>query len=129
MAKIDSIVGISDGFGYFPIHHWTCAASRRCSAVTVTGGVNVKAIPGNPFWYSTETVVLAKAVLRNAYKPRNSCLIATIISLMAAKFLCCLPLRLGVLIISFVQFLFAGAIAGLLWFSVWYSKEHENSCK
>ncbi|CAA7261656.1 unnamed protein product [Cyclocybe aegerita] len=43
---------------------------------------------------------------------------------MAAKFLCCLPLRLGVVVISFLQFLFSGAAAGLLWWALWYN--HEN---
>ncbi|KAF8895692.1 hypothetical protein CPB84DRAFT_1837113 [Gymnopilus junonius] len=37
---------------------------------------------------------------------------------MAAKFLCCLPLRLGVVVISFLQFLFCGAIAGSLWWAL-----------
>ncbi|KAF8200715.1 hypothetical protein BJ912DRAFT_577623 [Pholiota molesta] len=37
---------------------------------------------------------------------------------MAAKFLCCLPLRFGVIVISFLQFLFCGAFAGLLWWAL-----------
>jgi len=34
---------------------------------------------------------------------------------MVAKFLCCLPLRLGVLVISFLLFLISGAAAALMW--------------
>ncbi|KJA20766.1 hypothetical protein HYPSUDRAFT_78186 [Hypholoma sublateritium FD-334 SS-4] len=45
---------------------------------------------------------------------------------MAAKFLCCLPLRLGVLIISFLQFLFCGAFAGLLWWALLYGAKHNS---
>jgi hypothetical protein len=33
---------------------------------------------------------------------------------MGAKYLCCLPLRLGVLVISFLQFLSNAAVTGLL---------------
>jgi len=36
---------------------------------------------------------------------------------MGAKFLCCLPLRLGVAIFTIGQFLVAGAFAGLIWFA------------
>ncbi len=32
------------------------------------------------------------------------------------KFLCCLPVRIGVFLLSFFEFLSAGAVAGLLWF-------------
>jgi len=45
---------------------------------------------------------------------------------MAAKFLCCLPLRLGVIIISFFQFLFCGALAGLLWWALWFAHDHKS---
>ena len=48
---------------------------------------------------------------------------------MAAKFLCCLPLRLGVIVISFIQILVCGGYAGLLWWALWYDKEHANDCK
>ncbi|KAG6920018.1 hypothetical protein DXG01_010086 [Tephrocybe rancida] len=34
---------------------------------------------------------------------------------MGAKFLCCLPLRLGVLVIAFIQFVITGGAAGLVW--------------
>jgi len=37
---------------------------------------------------------------------------------MGAKFLCCLPLRLGVLVISVIQFLICGGVAGLLWWAL-----------
>ncbi|KNZ73975.1 hypothetical protein J132_08912 [Termitomyces sp. J132] len=37
---------------------------------------------------------------------------------MAAKFLCCLPLRLGVLVIAFIQFLITGATAAAVWWSL-----------
>ncbi|KAH6914263.1 hypothetical protein BKA70DRAFT_1519944 [Coprinopsis sp. MPI-PUGE-AT-0042] len=37
---------------------------------------------------------------------------------MAAKFLCCLPLRLGVFIFTLLQFLVSGAAAGLFWYIV-----------
>jgi hypothetical protein len=33
---------------------------------------------------------------------------------MGAKYLCCLPLRLGVLVISFLQFITGLAVAGIL---------------
>jgi hypothetical protein len=33
---------------------------------------------------------------------------------MGAKYLCCLPLRLGVLLISFLQFIVSLAVAGIL---------------
>ncbi|TFK44438.1 hypothetical protein BDQ12DRAFT_661196 [Crucibulum laeve] len=46
---------------------------------------------------------------------------------MAAKFLCCLPLRFGVLLISFLQFLASGATAGLVWWLLWYTNEHSVS--
>lgn len=42
---------------------------------------------------------------------------------MAPKFCCCLPLRLGTLIISFIQFLLCGAAAGGFWFLLWAAKE------
>jgi hypothetical protein len=45
---------------------------------------------------------------------------------MAAKFLCCLPLRLGVLVISFLQLLLSGGIAGILWWALWYANENSN---
>ncbi|TFK75473.1 hypothetical protein BDN72DRAFT_832355 [Pluteus cervinus] len=45
---------------------------------------------------------------------------------MSAKFLCCLPLRLGVLIISFVQFLICFLVAGLMWFALHVS-EHAQT--
>jgi len=45
---------------------------------------------------------------------------------MAAKFLCCLPLRLGVLVISFLQFLLSGASAGILWWALWSANENSN---
>lgn len=37
---------------------------------------------------------------------------------MAAKFCCCLPLRLGVFIFTILQFLLTGAAAGLIWFAL-----------
>jgi len=46
---------------------------------------------------------------------------------MAAKFLCCLPLRLGVIVISFLEFLLCGGSAGLLWWAVWYANKNTNS--
>ncbi|KLO13639.1 hypothetical protein SCHPADRAFT_873754 [Schizopora paradoxa] len=39
------------------------------------------------------------------------------------KFLCCLPVRICVFLLSFLEFLSAGIIAGLLWFAV-LSKDH-----
>ncbi|KAH9485160.1 hypothetical protein JR316_0002067 [Psilocybe cubensis] len=45
---------------------------------------------------------------------------------MAAKFLCCLPLRLGVIVISFCQFILCGALAGLLWFALAIAKEDND---
>jgi len=54
---------------------------------------------------------------------------------MAPKFCCCLPLRLGTLIISFIQFLLCGAAAGGFWFLLWAAKERgllenlENSAR
>ncbi|PPQ77192.1 hypothetical protein CVT25_011038 [Psilocybe cyanescens] len=45
---------------------------------------------------------------------------------MAAKFLCCLPLRLGVIIISFCQFFFCGALAGLLWYTLSLARQNGN---
>jgi hypothetical protein len=48
---------------------------------------------------------------------------------MAAKFLCCLPLRLGVIVISFIQFLLCGGFAGLQWWALWYANENANDCK
>ncbi|KAF5386267.1 hypothetical protein D9615_002302 [Tricholomella constricta] len=42
---------------------------------------------------------------------------------MGAKFLCCLPLRLGVLVIAFIQFIITGAAAGLVW---WLLIEKHN---
>ncbi|KAF9453984.1 hypothetical protein P691DRAFT_657386 [Macrolepiota fuliginosa MF-IS2] len=38
---------------------------------------------------------------------------------MSPKFCCCLPLRLGVLVISFIQFLLCGAAAGGFWYLLW----------
>jgi hypothetical protein len=35
---------------------------------------------------------------------------------MAPKFCCCLPLRLGAMVISLLQFLFCGAAAGGFWY-------------
>ncbi|KAF9524012.1 hypothetical protein CPB83DRAFT_774598 [Crepidotus variabilis] len=46
---------------------------------------------------------------------------------MSAKFLCCLPLRLGVLIISFLQFLLFGGLAGLTWYALWYDHKSDLS--
>jgi len=34
------------------------------------------------------------------------------------KFLCCFPVRIGVFLLSFFEFLSAGAVAGLLWFGI-----------
>jgi len=54
---------------------------------------------------------------------------------MAPKFCCCLPLRLGTLIISFIQFLLCGAAAGGFWFLLWAANERglleslENSAR
>jgi len=45
---------------------------------------------------------------------------------MAAKFLCCLPLRLGVIVISLLQLLFCGALAVLLWWALLYAGKHGN---
>ncbi|KAF4621079.1 hypothetical protein D9613_000380 [Agrocybe pediades] len=45
---------------------------------------------------------------------------------MAPKFLCCLPLRLGVLVISLIQFVICGATAGLLWFFVHFLLENHD---
>ncbi|KAF9482105.1 hypothetical protein BDN70DRAFT_875388 [Pholiota conissans] len=42
---------------------------------------------------------------------------------MAAKFLCCLPLRFGVIVISFLQFFFSGALAGLLWWALIHASQ------
>ncbi|KAF8070425.1 hypothetical protein FPV67DRAFT_1019335 [Lyophyllum atratum] len=42
---------------------------------------------------------------------------------MGAKFLCCLPLRLGVLVIAFIQFAITGAAAGFVW---WLLIEKNN---
>ena len=39
---------------------------------------------------------------------------------MAAKFLFCLPLRLGVILFTLFQFLAAGAASAFLWFIIWY---------
>ncbi|KAG6889116.1 hypothetical protein C0995_003685 [Termitomyces sp. Mi166 len=41
---------------------------------------------------------------------------------MAAKFLCCLPLRLGVLVIAFIQFIITGATAAAVWWSLSLAK-------
>ncbi|PPR02415.1 hypothetical protein CVT26_011383 [Gymnopilus dilepis] len=45
---------------------------------------------------------------------------------MAAKFLCCLPLRLGVVIISVLQFLFCGAFAGVLWWAICFAHKDQS---
>ncbi|KAF9049930.1 hypothetical protein BJ165DRAFT_1525231 [Panaeolus papilionaceus] len=45
---------------------------------------------------------------------------------MAPKFLCCLPLRLGVAVISFIQFVFCGGTAGLLWWALWSNQAHND---
>ncbi|RDB24742.1 hypothetical protein Hypma_007945 [Hypsizygus marmoreus] len=45
---------------------------------------------------------------------------------MGAKFLCCLPLRLGVLVISFIQFVVTGAVAGFLWWILYYADSHNR---
>jgi len=44
---------------------------------------------------------------------------------MAPKFLCCLPLRLGVFVISFIQFLLTGASAAFAWWILWYGDRHD----
>ena len=48
---------------------------------------------------------------------------------MAAKFLCCLPLRLGVVIISVLQFLFCGAFAGVLWWAICFAHKDQSDRK
>ncbi|KAF7428499.1 hypothetical protein PC9H_007723 [Pleurotus ostreatus] len=47
---------------------------------------------------------------------------------MGAKFLCCLPLRLGVLLVSIVQFILNSLVAAIMWYSLWYvhEKSHED---
>jgi hypothetical protein len=44
---------------------------------------------------------------------------------MAPKFLCCLPARFGVFIISLLQFLVCGGLAGFLWWALWYDSEND----
>jgi len=44
-----------------------------------------------------------------------------------ARFLCCLPLRFGVFVISFLQFLVCGGLAGFFWWALWYGAG--NSCE
>jgi hypothetical protein len=44
---------------------------------------------------------------------------------MAPRFLCCLPLRLGVFVISLLQFLVCGGFAGFLWWALWYESDHD----
>lgn len=46
---------------------------------------------------------------------------------MGAKFLCCLPLRLGVLVISVIQFLICGGVAGLLWWALCFNHKNDLS--
>ncbi|KAJ8515375.1 hypothetical protein ONZ45_g2536 [Pleurotus djamor] len=43
---------------------------------------------------------------------------------MGAHFLCCLPLRLGVLVISVVQFFLLGLFAAATWYSYWYQSHN-----
>jgi hypothetical protein len=45
---------------------------------------------------------------------------------MGAKFCCCLPVRLGVLILSFFQFVFSGAVAGLCWYALMQKSDQFN---
>ena len=45
---------------------------------------------------------------------------------MAPKFLCCLPLRFGVFVISLLQFLVTGGYAGFLWWAFWYESENDG---
>jgi len=44
---------------------------------------------------------------------------------MAPKFLCCLPLRFGVLVISFVQFILTVISAAFAWWFLWYADRHD----
>jgi len=46
---------------------------------------------------------------------------------MGAKFLCCLPLRLGVLVISLIQFLICGGVAGLLWWALCVNQKNDGN--
>jgi hypothetical protein len=43
--------------------------------------------------------------------------------LMSPKFCCCLPLRLGTLVITLIQFLLCGVAAGGFWYLLWRSKD------
>jgi hypothetical protein len=42
---------------------------------------------------------------------------------MGAKFLCCLPVRLGVLVVSFCQFFLSILAAGLLWWALHHDRK------
>ncbi|KAF8653314.1 hypothetical protein AX16_004014 [Volvariella volvacea WC 439] len=42
---------------------------------------------------------------------------------MAAHFLCCLPLRLGVFIIGLLQFAISGVAAGLMWYAYYLNRQ------
>ena len=48
---------------------------------------------------------------------------------MGAKFLCCLPLRLGVLVISLIQFLVCGGVAGLLWWALCSNQNNDGNAQ
>lgn len=45
---------------------------------------------------------------------------------MSPKFLCCLPVRLGVFLISFFQFLVSGGLAAFLWWALWSDSENDG---
>lgn len=45
---------------------------------------------------------------------------------MAAKFLCCLPLRLGVLLFTLFQFLVCGAAGAFFWWAYYVLRNHKE---
>ncbi|KAL0956257.1 hypothetical protein HGRIS_002411 [Hohenbuehelia grisea] len=45
---------------------------------------------------------------------------------MGAKFLCCLPVRLGTLVISVFQFLGSSIVSAILWYALWYYRNSDE---
>lgn len=96
----------------------TKSANKSCDTVAVLSAVWHCSLTGHSLACS-----LYKHALSNQL-PYTSRLFL----LMAPKFLCCLPLRLGVAVISFIQFVFCGGTAGLLWWALWSNQAH-NDCQ
>jgi len=103
-------------------HRTACANISQPTAIycgNALGTFNLKAVCTEPRVFDVYIVALVDVLsLHSHFTPSYK---------MAAKFLCCLPLRLGVIVISFLEFLLCGGSAGFLWWAVWYANKNTNS--